>query len=512
MTLFIRTFPGGLRKGAVSAVSIPPGGSLTQEKALSLLHEPSLTAMNEPQEPYKSNWNRFTEFLRDRFNLDEDKASEEEVRENINKGVEFRGTNLWVLIFAIFIASIGLNVNSTAVIIGAMLVSPLMGPIMGVGLALGVNNFDLMKRSLKSLGLAALVGLATSTLYFWISPLSTAQSELLARTTPTIYDVLIALFGGLAGIVAQSRKDRTSTVIPGVAIATALMPPLCTAGFGLARGDMTFFIGAFYLFFINAVFIAVGTFIIVRFLNYRKVAFVDPKKELRARRYMTVIVTVTLVPSVILAYGIVQRTIFESNAKDYIDKVLVFEGSEIVSAVPTYSRDSCTIEVILMGHKVSEDAIAVARNQLVSYHLERTALIVRQAGADNTFDSHTMQSVLRSNTQILDEKNRQIEQLRQLTDRYLSDTLPAADISRELGSLWGSHISRVSLSKAPIFTRGGKVADTAVFCYITTAANATLDDDQRQKLTGWLRARTKMQAVKLVITPQVADTTLNAKK
>ena len=320
--------------------------------------------MNELQDSNKSNWNRFVESLRDRFNLDEDKASEEEVRANIRKGVEFRGTNLWVLIFAIFIASIGLNVNSTAVIIGAMLISPLMGPIMGVGLALGVNNFDVMKRSLRSLGLAALVGLITSTLYFWISPLSTAQSELLARTTPTIYDVLIALFGGMAGIVAQSRKDRTSTVIPGVAIATALMPPLCTAGFGLARGDMAFFIGAFYLFFINAVFIAVGTFIIVRFLKYKKVEFVDPKKELRARRYMTVIVTITLVPSVILAYGIVQRTIFESNAKNYIDKVLNFDGSEIISAVPTYAGDSSTIEVMLVGKKVSEDVLDVARRQM----------------------------------------------------------------------------------------------------------------------------------------------------
>lgn len=465
--------------------------------------------MTESGEPYKSNWNRFRDFLRDRFNLDEDKATEEEVRDNINKGVEFRGTNLWVLIFAIFIASIGLNVNSTAIIIGAMLVSPLMGPIMGVGLALGVNNFDLMKRSLRSLGLAAIVGLATSTLYFLISPLNTAQSELLARTTPTIYDVLIALFGGLAGIVAQSRKDRTSTVIPGVAIATALMPPLCAAGFGLARGDMTFFIGAFYLFFINAVFIAVGTFIIVRFLKYRKIAFVDPKKELRARRYMTVIVTITLVPSVILAYGIVQRTIFESNAKNYIDKVLSFEGSEIVSAIPTFSRDSCTIEVMLMGKKVSEDAIQVARNQLTTYNLERTELIVRQAGIDNTFDSRTLQSVLRSNTEILDEKNRQIEQLRQLTDRYLSDTLPAADISRELGTLWGSGISQISVSKAPVFAGNGVAADTAVFCYITTASDQPLLPDQRQKLTRWLRVRTKMQTVRLVVTPHAADTTLD---
>lgn len=457
--------------------------------------------MTEPQEPVRTAWSRFVESLRDRFNLDDDKASEEEVRDNIRKGVEFRGTNLWVLIFAIFIASIGLNVNSTAVIIGAMLVSPLMGPIMGVGLALGVNNFDLMKRSLRSLGLAVLVGLVTSTLYFWISPLSTAQSELLARTTPTIYDVLIAFFGGLAGIVAQSRKDRISTVIPGVAIATALMPPLCTAGFGLARGDLGFFIGAFYLFFINAVFIAVGTYIIVRFLKYKKVEFVDPKKELRAKRYMTVIVTITLVPSVILAYGIVQRTIFESNAKNFIDKVLVFEGSEVVSAVPTYAGDSSTIEVMLLGRMVPEAAIAVARGQLATYNLNHTRLIVRQAGVDNSFDGHTMQSVLRSNVEIIEEKNREIEQLRQLADRYLSDTLPAADMAREVGSLWGERIVRIGLVRCPFYTTRGAVADTALVCYVTPVEGKSLDEAQQKALAEWLRVRARMEQVRVVVLP-----------
>ena len=183
-----------------------------------------------------------------------------------------------VLVFATFIASLGLNVNSTAVIIGAMLISPLMGPIMGIGLSVGINDFELMKRSLRNFGFMVLVSIATSTFYFVISPLSNAQSELLARTVPTTYDVLIALFGGLAGIVAQSRKDRTSTVIPGVAIATALMPPLCTAGFGLATLQFKYFIGAFYLFFINTVFIAIATYMVVRFLKYEKHSFLDSKK------------------------------------------------------------------------------------------------------------------------------------------------------------------------------------------------------------------------------------------
>ena len=181
-----------------------------------------------------------------------DKDNEALIVESIRNGVEFKGTNLWILIFAIFIASLGLNVNSTAVIIGAMLIYPLMGPIMGIGLGVGINDFELIKKAFRNLLIATIFSVLTSTLYFLLSPLNEARSELLARTTPTIYDVLIAFFGGMAGIVASSTKLK-GNVIPGVAIATALMPPLCTAGFGLANGNMHYFFGAFYLFFINSV-------------------------------------------------------------------------------------------------------------------------------------------------------------------------------------------------------------------------------------------------------------------
>lgn len=192
-------------------------------------------------------WAEFRAFIRDRFSLEDDKASQDEVAANISKGTEFRGVNLWVLICATMVASLGLNVNSAAVIIGAMCISPIMGPIMGIGFSLGINDFDLLKKSVRNFVLMFVVAISTSTLFFFISPLGNASSELLARTTPTTYDVLIAFFGGMAGIVAQSRQDRNSTVIPGVAIATALMPPLCTAGFGLATGQYRFFFGAYPL-------------------------------------------------------------------------------------------------------------------------------------------------------------------------------------------------------------------------------------------------------------------------
>ena len=201
------------------------------------------------------------------FNLRSEMEGFDEIHEDIEKGIVFKGTNLWILMFAIVVASVGLNVNSTAVIIGAMLISPLMGPINGIGYSLATYDFELFRKALKNFLFAVGVGLFTSTVYFVISPINQAHSELLARTSPTIYDVLIAFFGGLAGIVAMSSKMK-GNVIPGVAIATALMPPLCTAGYGLATLQFNFFFGAFYLFTINTVFIAFASLLVCQYLNF----------------------------------------------------------------------------------------------------------------------------------------------------------------------------------------------------------------------------------------------------
>ena len=223
----------------------------------------------DPSSTKKNNkWkqNSVVRFVRYYFYLRKDKENELETIANIRSGVEFKGASLWILIFAILIASLGLSVNSTAVIIGAMLISPLMGPIIGMGLALGINDYELLKRSMKSYSVATVISILTATLFFFISPFDQPQSELLARTSPTIYDVFIALIGGLAGFIALSTKDK-GNVIPGVAIATALMPPLCTAGYGIAIGSFRF-MGAFYLYFINTVFIVTATFIGTRIRGY----------------------------------------------------------------------------------------------------------------------------------------------------------------------------------------------------------------------------------------------------
>ncbi|MEJ6759867.1 MAG: DUF389 domain-containing protein, partial [Flavobacteriales bacterium] len=234
-------------------------------------------------------------FIKDRFSII-DMADPLATIAGIKKDVEFRGFALWILIFSVFIASIGLNVNSTAVVIGAMLISPLMGPIMGIGLSLGINDFALLFKSLKNLGVAVGIALMASSLYFLLSPISTPSNELFARTNPTLLDVLVAFFGGLAGILAGSRKEK-SNVIPGVAIATALMPPLCTAGFGLAHGDWHYFLGAMYLFLINTVIIATTTTVATRYLRFPMVEILDPIRSKKTQRWFSVALIVIIVPS-----------------------------------------------------------------------------------------------------------------------------------------------------------------------------------------------------------------------
>ena len=199
--------------------------------------------------------------------------------DDIKEGIHYRGANLWTLIFAILIASVGLNVNSTAVVIGAMLISPLMGPILGIGLSLGTNDIGLFKDAGRNLMIALVISVLTSALYFWLTPLHEAQSELLARTRPTIFDVLIATFGGLIGVIVSTREGY-SNAVPGVAIATALMPPLCTAGYGLASANWEYFFGAIYLFLINGIFIALATGVVVKyFLHFPMKTYIDEKKE-----------------------------------------------------------------------------------------------------------------------------------------------------------------------------------------------------------------------------------------
>ena len=443
---------------------------------------------------YKSFFNKPFRYIKEKFDLTADSAVQNEVIENVTKGVEFRGTNLWVLIFAVFIASLGLNVNSTAVIIGAMCVSPLMGPIIGIGLSLGVNDFELMKKAFRNFLLMIIVGILTSTVYFMISPLSNAQSELLARTNPTTYDVLIAFFGGLAGMVAQTRKDRTSTVIPGVAIATALMPPLCTAGYGLGTGQLKFFFGAFYLFIIIAVFLEVASYVVVRLLGFDKKVFVKKAKEKRVHMYMSTIAILALVPSVILSFRIVNQTVFEQNADRYVASVFQFSKTMIVNYDKRYKSNGkkSVIDVKLVGEPLSQNVIDNARSLMGDYGLRNTELVIRQADAVEKVDLATIQ---KSYYEILEEKNELIAGLEdRLSKLTTADTMSVRDISHEV-CLVADNIASASLSKHVTYDSQGEPKDTTVVCVIHPAdRNARVD---LARVDRWLKARTKNSNIRI---------------
>lgn len=255
----------------------------------------------------------------------------DKIHVTIEKDIVFKGTNLWILIFAIIVASIGLNMNSTAVIIGAMLISPLMGPINGMGYSIATYNFPLFRKAVKNLTFAIVVSLTASTTYFALSPISTAHSELLARVSPTIYDVLIALFGGMAGIVAMSSKQK-GNVIPGVAIATALMPPLCTAGYGLASGHYYYFFGAIFLFTINTVFIALSAVIISQLLKFPIRTISSSQHKSKVNRSITIIIILILIPSIYFGYELVQKEKFSENAQKLVSDVSIIDGSYLLKS------------------------------------------------------------------------------------------------------------------------------------------------------------------------------------
>lgn len=309
------------------------------------------------------------------LSLENDLDDFEKIHSAIEKEIVFKGTNLWILVFAIIIASVGLNMNSTAVIIGAMLISPLMGPINGVGYSIATFNFSLFRTAFKNFSFAVIASLVASTTYFAISPLSDAHSELLARTSPTIYDVLIAFFGGAAGIVAISSKLK-GNVIPGVAIATALMPPLCTAGYGLATAQFTYFFGAFYLFTINTVFIALSTALVAQILKFPITTIVNPAQRNRINNWITAIIVVTIVPSIYFGYGLVQNEKFSSRARTLVHVAKGIEGSYLIENQINPSKKSVTL--IFVGNDLGDKDIRSIYEKASHLGIDSTKLLIRQ--------------------------------------------------------------------------------------------------------------------------------------
>ena len=437
-------------------------------------------------------------YIKEFFDLRKSKENEELTIESIRHGVIFKGTNLWVLIFAIFIASLGLNVNSTAVIIGAMLISPLMGPIMGFGLSVGISDFELLKQSFKSYLLTTFISVVTSTLYFSLTPLNEVQSELLARTSPTIYDVLIALFGGLAGIIAVSTKEK-GNVIPGAAIATALMPPLCTAGFGLATGNIFYFLGAFYLYFINSVFISFATFLGVRFMHFKRKAFVDKQREQMVRRYIIILVLVTMCPAFYLTYGIVKSTFFEASANSFIVKEFDFENTQVISRKISY--DEKEIRVVLVGNELTQPEIDKVHNSLKHYKLEDTKLTIVQGMNSDNLDmgmlkAQVMEDFYKNSEERLQEQQEEILRLRRELRNYSTYHQLNQQIVPELKVLY-PQVERISLSQMEVFTVDSLHTDTLTM--VLMGLKEEMEVTQMKQMQEWLKTRTGAKKMKFVV-------------
>jgi len=443
---------------------------------------------------------RFKVYLRQILDPSEEQEREEDTIEAIRKGIEFKGTNLWVLIFATFIASLGLNTNSTAVIIGAMLISPLMGPIMGIGLGLGINDFELIKKAFRNLMIATIFSVLTSTLYFLLSPLNEARSELLARTTPMIYDVLIAFFGGMAGIVASSTKLK-GNVIPGVAIATALMPPLCTAGFGLASGNLYYFFGAFYLFTINSVFIAFATTLGVRLMHFSKKKFVDKVRERKVQRLVYSIIFLTMVPSVYITYNMLRTNIFETNASRFIKNEFNFPNTLIVGKDIDSEQPNRKIEVSLIGKEISEDVIVALKEKMHHYGLGDIPLYINQgfgkedAEVQNDVSNMLLQDYYMQNKQRIASQEEEIARLRRkLNDYRLYDTV-GRQVIPEVKILYPA-VKSIALSKVIRGRVDSLGFDTLHVAIVAFKRELPVPEEKR--FTKWLAARLGVDTLRLI--------------
>lgn len=362
------------------------------------------------------NWRKANKLMGKIFNfinLHSGEEQKDKVLENVTSNISFRGSNLWILACAIIIASIGLNVNSTAVIIGAMLISPLMGPIVGAGFALGTYDFPLLKKSFKNLLIATAVSLVVSAFYFYISPFKDVQSELLARTAPNIYDVLIAFFGGLVGVIAITRVEKGNP-IPGVAIATALMPPLCTAGFGLATFNFSYFLGAFYLYTINCFFICIATFLVVKFLKYPS-SIVDSKYEKRIRYSISLLIVIMIVPSSYLAYNLFNEKKFTKTAELFLQKEFEKNGYTLIYKKIIYNTTPKTIDVAFLNKKFTPAEIDLYNKILDDNGLPNTKLIIRQNDSD--LKSEILKEINKKENN-LSEKDIAISNLRLELDSY----------------------------------------------------------------------------------------------
>lgn len=445
------------------------------------------------------------------FSFGEDAACEEDVIEGIRQGIAFRGAKLWILILAVFVASLGLNTNSAAVIIGAMLISPLMGPIIGMGLGAGIYDFDLLRRSGYHYIVATLVSVVTATIYFLITPIAEAQSELLARTSPTIYDVLIALCGGLAGIIAlSSRSERTGNVIPGVAIATALMPPLCTTGFGIATGNWAYAAGAFYLFIINTIFIATATFVGARFImKFHTKSFLDPEREKKVKRSIYAIVIVTVIPALVLTFGMVRESYFERRINNFIQQEMRFPATQVLSHTSNFTERS--FSVVLIGTEIDSTQLQGIRDNLKYYDLADVTMNVMQ-GTANVNALHNLLTASRSNQPnneaLVQQMQARVADLENKLQPYQKTATSARILCDELKPLF-PQVASLAMARGTVASAAGGTTQLTAGGNAQSAGDSTqviaivgltspLSATDKSRLTQWMKQRTNTPNLRLV--------------
>ena len=432
-----------------------------------------------------------------------DEIDYENASTSIRKNIAFKGTNVFILACAIIIASVGLNVNSIPVIIGAMLVSPVMGPILGFGLGLGTEDARLLKDSLKNLGVMVGISIIASSLFFLLSPLSLANpSELLARTNPTIYDVLIALFGGLAGIIEISRKDK-GTVISGVAIATALMPPLCTVGYGLSIWNWSYVLGALYLFTINSMFISLATFLAVKYFRFPAVESDEQRIRLPKSAFY-IILLVVIVPSIISAISVVKENNFKIQAEQLVNDNKNLGKCFIYDHKATYSRKSPTLELFLAGETLTPEA----RNQFYKdaerYGITRSQIIFHEDATSirqELSEVEIVKSIYEHTEQQIKRLNDSIAKLDAQLNDYKEKEIPVDVIAKELFAQYPD-ITNLSLTRGSSVNANDPQNTEQIVAIITS--DKPIDDDAHDRIERWLKVRLNNENV--VVVSEIKET------
>lgn len=425
-----------------------------------------------------------TILIRETLNLNghiDTDSAERAIRNNI----EFKGPNAWILAVAVIIASVGLNVNSIPVVIGAMLISPLMGPIFGLGLGLGVSDIQLMKSSGKNLLVMVSISMAVAFLYFLITPLSMSNpTELLARTSPTFYDVLIALFGGFAGILEQCRKDK-GTVLSGVAIATALMPPLCTAGYGLASGEFSYFLGALYLFVINCTFIMLATYIGVKYFRFRPTEYQDETIGKRTKRLTTALILIFIIPSIWSAVLLIQQNNFDVNATTFAEHRSTY-GKSILYDYKINHKDNTTLTLFFTGETLSERDKDELYSVASEYHIEKEQIQIRDYSLEEKSDMNAFKDIYEKKESIISAKEQEIILLKNELEKIKNNRHEYDRISKEIFSIKSS-VSDVTIAKGHSFNRDTTASNEVI--YITISSADSIATSEVDELREWLKVR-----------------------